>query len=247
MAVSFKASVDAGVVGASVSGRYNKDVIRNKDVSLSWSIHVYFSPLLTCLQAFKASIQSTIRTGVIYIDGPRFSLDALADIRRLRKNVSPSFFDTYGSYYVDTLKLGADAGVLASRASSESIDSESRDIQVKVRVLWWEIEANYHEGTYSAERWSQFNVTTFDTLTGANVSDASLDEPPEKVAQEYIGKATSLDDRVRDKMEELGLKKDCKVDLETCREIFASGLVVEITLLPYSQLREFVMASIGRD
>ena len=35
MAVSFKASVDAGVVGASVSGRYNKDVIRNKDVSLS--------------------------------------------------------------------------------------------------------------------------------------------------------------------------------------------------------------------
>ena len=42
MAVSFKASVDAGVVGASVSGRYNKDVIRNKDVSLFLFIHPFF-------------------------------------------------------------------------------------------------------------------------------------------------------------------------------------------------------------
>lgn len=49
------------------------------------------------IQDLKASVQASIRTGTVYIDGPRFSLDALADTPRARYN--PSNFEArYGDY-----------------------------------------------------------------------------------------------------------------------------------------------------
>lgn len=72
------------------------------------------------IQDMKASnvIRSSSRTGTICIDGLRFSLDALADTRRARCNYNLSDFEVkYGDYYMESLQLGADAGILASTAS----------------------------------------------------------------------------------------------------------------------------------
>lgn len=43
-------------------------------------------------------------------------------------------------------------------------------------------------------------------------------------------------------MQEFGLTEDRNVDLDICRKLCESGLVVEITLLPYSQVRDYVTA-----
>ncbi|ODM15464.1 hypothetical protein SI65_09067 [Aspergillus cristatus] len=86
------------------------------------------------LTVMKAFIQSSSRTGTIYIDGLRFSLDALADTRRARRNHNLSDFEVkYGDYYVASLQLGADAGILASTASTMHAESESLDVKVTLQ------------------------------------------------------------------------------------------------------------------
>ncbi|OJJ35545.1 hypothetical protein ASPWEDRAFT_28171 [Aspergillus wentii DTO 134E9] len=188
----------------------------------------------------KASIQASIRTGNIYIDEPRFSLAALADTRRTR--TKPSCFPSkYGEYYVASLKLGADAGVLASSASTLHDDSESLDVKAKLRVLWWDIEASEHEETHSVEAWAEFKATGFDTLAGENVGGGSRKQTGE-VIMDFVERVTDVEARVRGKMEEFGLTEDKKVDLEMCRRLCEAGLVVEITLLPYSQVRDYMVA-----
>ncbi|KAB8256224.1 hypothetical protein BDV32DRAFT_129624 [Aspergillus pseudonomiae] len=189
----------------------------------------------------KASLHATIRTGTIYVDGPRFSLDALADTRRSRRD--PSYFSKiYGDYYVDNLKLGADAGVLLSSATSSSEQIESLDTKAKLHILWWDIEKNYHTESKSFKYWSEFHITGYDTLTGSNASDQSLDKPPQAVAQDYLKLAGDLEFRVRDKMKKFGLTGEKVVDLDICRKICASGLVAEVTLMPYSQVRDYMVA-----
>lgn len=146
-----------------------------------------------------------------------------------------------------SLKLGADAGVLVSSASTASSTAESLDIKAKVSVLWWDIEANVHEASYSAETWSKLNVTAFDTLTGSNVSDASLKVSPQEVAEDYIRRANELEQRVGQEMGKFKLKHDQHVDLDLCQKLCESGLVVEMTLVPYNRARDFVAAISARD
>ncbi|KAB8206011.1 hypothetical protein BDV34DRAFT_234965 [Aspergillus parasiticus] len=180
-------------LGASGSGRYNKDVSDNED-------------------DMKASIQASIRTGTIYIDEPHFSLNALADTRRSRSE--PSYFsEIYGEYYVASLQLGADAGVLASSASKKHLETESLDVKGTLHVLWWDIEAGNHTESQSSEFWSRINVTGFDTLAGENVTHISLQRPAQEVVMEYVERVTALEARVRQKMDEFGFLKNKAVDL----------------------------------
>ena len=149
----------------------------------------------------------------------------------------------YGDYYVGNLTLGADAGLLVSRASEASTEFESIDIKGKLRILWWDVEKSYHDEKFSADAWSNLNITAFDTLAGTNISDTSNSRSSLRVAQESMGLIDNLDRRVHEKMVELGLRDHQPVDLETCHKLFASGLVVEVTLLPYRHVRDYVRAS----
>lgn len=72
-----------------------------------------------------------------------------------------------------------------------------------LHVLWWDIETSHHSESHPADAWSQFNITAFDTLTGLNVTNASLKQPPLKVVQDYIDKVSSLDMWIRKKMKDL--------------------------------------------
>ncbi|GAB1206298.1 hypothetical protein APSETT445_004983 [Aspergillus pseudonomiae] len=145
-------------------------------------------------QNVKASLHTTIRTGTIYVDGPRFWLDALADTRRSCHD--PSYYSKiYGDYYVDNLKLGTGAGVPLSSATSSSEQIESLDINAKLYILWWDIEKNYHTESKYFKYWSEFHITAYDTLTGSNASDQSLDKPPQGVAQHYLKLAGDLEFR----------------------------------------------------
>lgn len=67
-------------------------------------------------------------------------------------------------------------------------------------------------------------------------------EPPGKVARDYIDKVSDLEGRVRGKMEEFELTDDRELGLEACRRICDSGLVAEITLLPYGLVRDYLEA-----
>ncbi|KNG83769.1 hypothetical protein ANOM_008225 [Aspergillus nomiae NRRL 13137] len=226
---------------ATLTGGCHSSSLESDDAIAPFRTTNAFSQRILDERNLKASLHATIRTGTIHVGGPRFSLDALADTRRSRHD--PSYYSKiYGDYYVDNLKLGADAGVLLSSATSSSEQIESLDIKAKLHILWWDIEKNYHTESKSFKYWSEFHITAYDTLTGLNASDQSLDRPPQGVAQNYIKLAGDLEFRVRDEMQKCGLRGGKLVDLDMCHKLCASGLVAEITLMPYSQVRDYMVA-----
>jgi hypothetical protein len=183
---------------------------------------------------------------VVYFDQPRLSLDAIADVRRSRKDRS-SFSRKYGDYYVASLRLGADAGLLASVSTKERTELESMNVKAKLKVLWWDVETSYYEESQSYEAWSAFDITAFETLTGSNVQNGALEEPSQKVAVDFIQRVSDLENRVRDKMRELDLQKDKILKPEDVQKICESGLVSEITLLPNAQIRDYTAALVERE
>ncbi|EIT82286.1 hypothetical protein Ao3042_00539 [Aspergillus oryzae 3.042] len=192
----------------------------------------------------KASIQASIRTGTVYIDEPRFSLNALADTHRSQSK--PSYFsEIYGEYYVASLQLGADAGLLASSASKEHMETESLDVKATLHILWWDIEKNIHTESHSSDFWSQIKVTGFDTLTGEDLTHISPQGDGE--VMNYVQRVTELEARVRQKMDGFALTKNKVVDWHMCKSLCEAGLVAEITLLPYSQVRDYMTALTERD
>ncbi|QMW26339.1 hypothetical protein COH20_010775 [Aspergillus flavus] len=225
LSISGCGRVGGKFLGASASGRYNKAVSDNG-------------------HELKASIQASIRTGTVYIDEPRFSLNALAETHRSRSK--PSYFsEIYGEYYVASLQLGADAGLLASSAFNEHIETESLDVKGTVHILWWDIEKSIHTESHSSEFWSQIKVTGFDTLTGEDLTHISPQGDGE--VMNYVQRVTGLEARVRQKMDEFALTKNKVVDWHMCKSLCEAGLVAEITLLPYSQVRDYVTALNERD
>jgi hypothetical protein len=196
-------------------------------------------------QDLKASFQASIRTGAIYFDQPRLSLDAIADLRRSRGYRS-SFSRKYGDYYVASLRLGADAGILASVSTKDRSESEILEVKAKLKVLWWSVEKTYQETSESHEAWSAFDITAFETLTGSNVQNTAS-ESPHKVALEYIQRVDHLEERVRDKMRELGLQEEKVLKPADVQKVCESGLVSEITLLPNTQIRDYMATLIERE
>ncbi|KAB8271664.1 hypothetical protein BDV30DRAFT_240316 [Aspergillus minisclerotigenes] len=179
LSISGRGRVGGKFLGASASGRYDKAVSDNG-------------------HELKASIQASIRTGTVYIDEPRFSLNALADTHRSRSKPS-HFSEIYGEYYVASLQLGADAGLLASSAFEEHIETESLDVKGTLHILWWDIEKNIHTESHSSDFWSQIKVTGFDTLTGEDLTHISPQGDGE--VMNYVQRVTELEARVRQKMD----------------------------------------------
>ncbi|KAJ5360778.1 hypothetical protein N7517_009969 [Penicillium concentricum] len=225
--VSAKGSAGCTFANISGTGAYNKSVMENND-------------------DIMASIQATIRTGVIYFDQPRLSLDAIADVRRSRKD--PSYFSRkYGDYYVASLRLGADAGLLASVSTKQRSEKESLEVKAKLHVLWWDIEKDYNEEQHSQEAWSSFRITAFETLGGTNVQNGASQEQPATVALSYIQQVSDLEKNVRNKMRALDLKENKTLNREEVQKVCESGLVAEVTLLPCTQIRDYTATLLERD
>jgi hypothetical protein len=183
---------------------------------------------------------------VIYFDQPRLSLDAIADIRRSKRD-RVYFSRQYGDYYVASLRLGADAGLLASVSTNNRSQSEILEVKAKLHVLWWDIEKSYNEEHHTHEAWSAFDITAFETLSGLNVQNGALQQDPQTAAWNYIQRVSNLEKSVRDKMSELGLEEDKSLTHNDVQKICESGLVAEMTLLPYTQIRDYTATLIERD
>lgn len=162
-------------LNASASGTYNKSVLDNEDVGFPSRNTCAIETGAKIEQDLKASIQASIRTGVIYFDNPRLSLDAIADTRRSRRSLD-YFSQKYGDYYVASLHLGADAGLLASISSKAHSESESLDLKIKLHVLWWDIEKSQHDEKQSRETFSKTKITAFETLNGSNANNIALNK-----------------------------------------------------------------------
>ncbi|TFK32765.1 hypothetical protein BDQ12DRAFT_476790 [Crucibulum laeve] len=229
--VDFKFGISVGgwVLGASVSGAYAKDVLSNKDSQ-------------------KLSVRSTMRLGTVaYVDTPGLSSEGFS---LLRQEGVEKFHQTYGDYYVAGLRLGADNATMLSSSSNTDIQSQMDQLKISLKVFGKNhtLMDKKHVSSTSAIAHGT-TVTAFDTLKNYNhtgqAGDAASCGREAELAARNVYDGQQIQERAFAVLQSLHISPGQIITTEQYRRICESGLVVELLLLPYAGLREFVLATAG--
>ncbi|KAF7368279.1 hypothetical protein MVEN_00148900 [Mycena venus] len=216
-------SVGGSFLGASGQAAFCRDVYKNRDAN-------------------KASIHSTQRVGIIKLaEQPEFTAHA----RRLLYDprTRDSFRASYGDYFVAGLCLGADNATFLSSSSGKYVQSEMKDIKVQAKFFGF-TKTVYDKHTYehSDERSFDLTYSGLDTLRAYQETTRATDERAYEVvkarAAQSVADGQGLMARVRRVMDELQLVEGAILTRDQLPEIFRSGLVVELLLMPYAGLKE---------
>jgi hypothetical protein len=160
---------------------------------------------------------------------------------------SARFRSAYGDYYVCGYELGADAGACMSASTESTTTTESLEITVAVKVLFYTASTTHTESSSSFNTSSSMNFCGYssleqkvDDLTTPNRSSVDEQAQLQQVAADYMKKVGSLDSDVRKSLADLGLKDAEKLSLSVCPRVCQSGLVVELLLAPFARLNQYV-------
>lgn len=158
------------------------------------------------------------------------------------------FKEQYGDYYVAALRVGAaNATELSAGSSSEfSSEAKSYSVTVKVKVLCWSASATKSGSSYEASASSSATIkyNGYDTLSSSNSDESGSDtRSHDRIidkANVNLGKGKLLQGRLGEEMRKFELTDGCLVNQEQVELMIDSGLVIEIQLLPYAKLREYI-------
>ncbi|KAJ9637673.1 hypothetical protein H2199_007163 [Coniosporium tulheliwenetii] len=221
LSVGLGITVGCSFLNASVSGRYDKSLLQNSD-------------------AYKTSQRASVRRGHLsFQKTPTLSVSAL---QTLETGGLAAFQETYGDYYVAGVNIGADSGVLVSQSLNTSLKTESYSVTVSVKVIFFTVSHTWTHDEREDLRDSKFTVTGFSTLQDTHVELSSVEGAStftmREAALRFAKINNSLDVIVDRALEKYGLTGSRVIDLGTFGEICASGLAVELVVLPYTSLRQ---------
>jgi hypothetical protein len=138
---------------------------------------------------------------------------------------------------------------------SEGANSKSKTEALSVKA---EVHAVFTSKTYTDSKYftdtnsdSNLQLSGFDTLSDTHLSlqtanGAGLGSLREQAAEMAL-KVDQLNRRVSSKLYEFKLTDNMRVSPRTVEEIFNSGLVVEVILLPVNKLRDVISWSASKD
>ncbi|KAJ9660736.1 hypothetical protein H2201_006815 [Coniosporium apollinis] len=221
LSVGLGITVGCSFLNASVSGRYDKSLLQNSD-------------------AYKTSQRASVRRGHLsFQKTPTLSVSAL---QTLETGGLAAFQETYGDYYVAGVNIGADSGVLVSQSLDTSLKTESYSVTVSVKVIFFTVSHTWTHDEREDLRDFKFTVTGFSTLQDTHVELSSVEGAStftmREAALRFAKINNSLDVIVDRALEKYGLTGSRVIDLGTFGEICASGLAVELVVLPYTSLRQ---------
>lgn len=156
------------------------------------------------------------------------------------------FYNTYGDYYVAGLRLGGDTCAFASIDRRSQLESESLNVTVEARVLFWSASKIWKNYTSSQSAHISAQFAGYDSLKEkAQVigPGGSFDEV-NKLGMEYQTAGQHLTQRAADLARGFGFQYDVleyerEVTMTELEQICRSGLVVEVILQPYTMHRGF--------
>lgn len=189
-----------------------------------------------------------------YEEVPRFSRAACGAARASQGPAANDKFEQkYGDYYVSALRIGAANGTELSTGSSSNYTSEatSWSVTVVVKVFCWKASTTKSESSYtsSAAATGTIKFNGFDTLSLSQWSQSGSDSMSHKsiisIANTNLEKGQLLQGRLGEATSEFELFDGCFVSDEQVKSLLRAGLVIEIQLLPYAKLRDYI-SSRGR-
>jgi hypothetical protein len=157
------------------------------------------------------------------------------------------FRSIYGDYYVCGYELGADAGACMSASTESSKTTETKEITVAVKVLFYSASTTHKSSSSTTTSSSTMSFCSYNSLEQTNRSlsipaKASTYEQTylQQIATEHMQKIASLSSEVRKRLKDLDLDDGEKLPWSICQSICQSGLVVELLLAPFSRLNQYI-------
>ncbi|KAF5024856.1 hypothetical protein F66182_3095 [Fusarium sp. NRRL 66182] len=231
MEFSLGASASIAIVKVSGQARFEENAAKDAD-------------------GIKSSLTGKLYAGYVeFEDLPPFCLGARDALRREGTYQEQDLFENkYGDYYVSALRIGAANGTELSAGSSSQFSSEAKSysITVTVKVFCWSASTtksgSSFESSMNASATIKFNG--YDTLSSAQIqesgsSTASHDKIIAK-ANTNLGKGKLLQGRLKEEVCKFELYDGCSVSHEQVGAMLDSGLVMEIQLMPYAKLKEYI-------
>ncbi|KAJ7895751.1 hypothetical protein B0H13DRAFT_2338717 [Mycena leptocephala] len=224
--LDLKGTVSAGgsFLGASGQAAFCRDVYKNRDAN-------------------KVSVHSTQRVGIIKLaEQPEFTAHARTLLYDPRTR--DSFRAAYGDYFVAGLCLGADNATFLSSSSGKDVQSEMKDIKVQAKFFGF-TKTVYDKRTDKHSDECSFDITYsgLDTLRAYQETTRATDERGYEMAKaravQSVADGQGLMARMRRVMDELQLAERATLTRDQLTEVYRSGLVVELLLMPYGGLKEY--------
>lgn len=201
-------------------------------------------------------MSNRMRTGYIEFGSiPHFSEDAVDHLIKASTD-GATFEDTYGDYYVACLRLGA-ANASDLSASSNVVSTMSdmaASLTVTVKIWRWRasktVTKSEHSEDYNAVGHISYNG--FDSLTESHLvaegQDPSTHVQLLDVANSNLEKTRRLQSRLAEAESRVKLREGQTIEtVEQMQSIFDEGLMIELVLLPFRSLREYVQLKSGVD
>lgn len=179
---------------------------------------------------------------------PEFSRAAREAVRQGRNSTDDPFKTKYGDYYVAGLRIGAANGTELSAASSSDFSSESKSysVTVKVKVLCWTATTTKSDSSSqsSLKASGTIKFNGYDTLSTSHTDASGKDYSSHQLiigrANGNLEKGKLLQGRLQEAARKFALVDGAVVSQSQVEEILTSGMVIEIQLLPYAKLRDYI-------
>ena len=145
--------------------------------------------------------------------------------------------------------LGADAGACLGASIYSSQEIKKTSITFNVKVLW-----SYYTTSRSTTDTSEkidvdLTYCGYDALNAMSLSlHAQSGESTHEIraaASRYMAMANALQQRLSTGLQELGITQNRTATAEQCFAAIDSGVVVELILVPFKTLRDYIEVSTG--
>ena len=199
-------------------------------------------------QLARASHNSRFRCGRIALaaDPP---LSAVARALLESEEGGKLFAEQYGDYMVVGYVLGADVGACLAASNSSKRDAATITTTVNVQVLWSDFADSTSKTDIRQTCSMNLALYGYDSLGGTSHSlCAESGKPTEHIreaALEYVAKTHSLQQRLNDRIRRLGIKNGRQTNIQQCSDAIDAGVVVELILVPFKTLKEYVECLYG--
>lgn len=157
-----------------------------------------------------------------------------------------AFREQFGDYYVGAYVLGGANATKLSGSTASGSSTEDLSAQIEAHLLWVSTTKHIEKHEQSSHFAGKASIQSFDTLDIRQDSRSGDDQATwmqitQSAAENQI-RGKILPKRVAERAQQLGLTDGTKLSWAKCEEICSKGLVMEIILMPFSGLRDYVAA-----
>lgn len=173
---------------------------------------------------------------------PELNLVALGLLNQT--NGEAAFRALYGDYFIAGFTLGGDSGAFLSVDETTKHTTDTVALKATVKVLFFKPKTVSASTTkIHDEHGIMVKILGYDTLNNYNMSNPriSLAEAQERIS-DMVEITDSMAERVTAKLKELNVEQERKLTLSECAHLCASGVVVQVLLLPFHTLRGYQQA-----